>query len=177
VAGHHEVTYFVMLQADQPFLLARVRWPDVYQAMSPARPEWQDDIGLFDLPYDPASVAVTVKQAAAIAARWGARPPADVPPATPKPVLVRRMPADWSHLSRAERDAWSIEFGRTERRPGRRWGRRKAGASPAPDERRAGIQTNVIDLTEKSHDTNATDATVLDLTAMNGTAVTTVEDA
>ncbi len=174
MARPHEVNYFVMLHAERPYLLARVRWPDVYQAMSAVRPEWQDDIGLFDLPYDPMSTPVTLKQAAAIAAEWGARPPADVPAATPKPVLIRRMPADWSNLSRAEREAWSIEFGRTGKRSGRRWGRRKAGSSPARDERLAGIEVGVIDLTDASRDT---DATVLDLTAMNGAAVTTVEDA
>jgi len=174
MAGQHEVKYFVMLYAEQPFLLARVRWPDVYQAMSPARPEWQDDIGLFDLPYDPMSTTVTLKQAAAIAAEWGARPPADVPAATPKPVLMRRMPADWSNLSRAEQEAWAIEFGKTGKRSARRWRRRGVGTAPARDERLAGIKVDVIDLTATSHDT---DATVLDLTSMNGAAPATVEDA
>ena len=175
MAREHQVNYFVMLHAEQPYLLARVRWPDVYQAMSPARPEWQDDIGLFDLPHDPMSTTVTLKQAAALAAEWGARPPADVPSATPKPVLMRRMPADWSNLSRAEQEAWSIEFVKPGRRSARRWRRRGVGRSPKHDARLAGIQVkDVIDLTDTSPNGVAT---VLDLTAVNGTAVPTVEDA
>jgi len=171
MAGQHEVKYFVLLHAERPYLLARVRWPDVYQAMSPVRPEWQEDIGLLDLPHDPASTTVTLKQAAAIAAEWGARPPAAMPAATPKPVLIRRMPADWSNLSRAEREAWSIEFVK----PGTRSARRGAGRPALEhDERLAGIKMDVIDLTDSSEDEGAT---VLDLPSMNGAAAATVEEA
>jgi hypothetical protein len=145
-----------MLHDEQPYLLARVRWPDVFQAMSPARPEWQDDIGLFDLPHDPTSVTVTLKHAAAIAAGWGAQP---VPSPTPKPALVRRMPADWSNLSRAEKEAWAIEFTKTRRRSARRWRRRDVAHQERVD-RFVGIEADVIDLT-----------------ALNGAAPATVEGA
>ncbi len=69
--------YVVLPNAENPFLLARVRWPDIYQAISPVRPDWQDDPGLFDLPYAPASVHISYETAAAIAEDWGARDPAE----------------------------------------------------------------------------------------------------
>ena len=107
-AGAPDVQYVVLPDPTNPYLLARVRWPDIFQAISPIRPEWQDDPGLFDLPYDPNSWPVTLEQAATIAAGWGAHLPTDDAPAKPRP-LMRRMPANWSNLSRAEKRAWSIE--------------------------------------------------------------------
>ena len=50
-----EVQYLVLPDSVNPYLLARVRWPDVAQAISPELPHWQYDPGLFDLPYDPAA--------------------------------------------------------------------------------------------------------------------------
>ncbi len=108
VADTPEVQYLVLPDRANPYLLARVRWPDVFQAISPIRPEWQDDPGLFDLPYDPSSWPVTREEAADIAAEWGAHIPADDATPAPRP-LMRRMPANWSNLSRAEKRAWSIE--------------------------------------------------------------------
>ena len=108
--GAGEVQYLVLPDSENPYLLARVRWPDVFQAISPVRPDWQDDPGLFDLPYSPSSTAVTLEQATAIAADWGAQLPADDDSGRPRRALMRRMPADWSNLSRAEKRAWSIEF-------------------------------------------------------------------
>jgi hypothetical protein len=110
-----EVQYFVLADSTRPYLLAQVRWPDVFQAISAGRPYWQEDPGLFDLPYDPNSKKVTIEQADAIAADWGARLPSDETTHTFEPTLIRRMPADWSNLAPAEKRAWSLEF----LRPGR----------------------------------------------------------
>jgi hypothetical protein len=107
-----QIQYLVLPNAEHPYLLARVRWPDVFQAISAVRPDWQDDPGLFDLPYSPSSTPVTADRAAAIAAEWGAHIPAEASSETPWRALMRRMPADWSNLSRAEKRAWSIEDAR-----------------------------------------------------------------
>jgi hypothetical protein len=114
-APRREVQYLVLPNPTAPFLLARVRWPDVYQAISPARSDWQDDPGLFDLPYTAAATRVTGSEAARIAAEWGARLPADDEVQAPGPSLIRRMPSDWSNLSAAERRAWSIGLDRVAR--------------------------------------------------------------
>jgi hypothetical protein len=37
------VACLVLPNAEAPFLLARVRWPDAYQAISAVRTDWQDD--------------------------------------------------------------------------------------------------------------------------------------
>ena len=113
--GRTDVQYLVLPDTTNPYLLARVRWPDVFQAISAGRPYWQDDPGLFDLPYDPSSTEVTLEQATAIAADWGARLPADEKARTSDPSLIRRMPADWSNLAPAELRAWSIESSKTGR--------------------------------------------------------------
>jgi len=99
----------VLPNSETPYLLARVRWPDVFEAISPVRPDWQQDPGLFDLPYNSSCTQVTLSRAAAIAAEWGVHLPADDDAGTPRRALMRRMPADWSNLSRAERRAWAIE--------------------------------------------------------------------
>ena len=54
--GTGEMKYLVLADRAVPYLLARVRWPDVAQAISAASPGWLDDQGLFDLPYDPSAV-------------------------------------------------------------------------------------------------------------------------
>jgi hypothetical protein len=136
------VQYLVLPDTTNPYLLARVRWPDVFQAISAARPYWQDDPGLFDLPYDPNSIEVTLERATAIATDWGARLPSDETTRALDPSLIRRMPADWSNLSPAEQRAWSLEFVKSgrpapARKPtgsgrGRRgwWRRRVSSAAP-----------------------------------------------
>jgi hypothetical protein len=101
-----EVQYLVLPDSVNPYLLARVRWPDVAQAISPELPHWQYDPGLFDLPYDPSSATVTFARAASIATSWGADIATD--PTEPVPTLIRRMPANWSYLSGAERDTWRL---------------------------------------------------------------------
>lgn len=105
-----EVQYLVLPDSTNPYLLARVRWPDVAQAISSGCSEWQQDSGLFDLPYDPACERVTADEAAAIASRWGATLSYKVPAGTFGHSLIRRMPADWSNLTLAERRAWYLEL-------------------------------------------------------------------
>ncbi len=110
------VAYLVLPNLESPFLLARVRWPDVYQAISAVRTDWQDDPGLFDLPYASASVHISYEQASAIAEDWGARIPPEDAAQEYGPSLIRRMPSDWANLSTAERRAWSIEIEKPARR-------------------------------------------------------------
>jgi hypothetical protein len=102
-----DMRYLVLADRASPYLLARVRWPDVAQAITVGSQDWLDDPGLFDLPYDASAVAVTFPQAASVAAAWGRqlRPEADAR----APSFIRRMPANWSDLSPAERRALGIE--------------------------------------------------------------------
>ena len=102
-----EVTYLVLVDHAAPYLLARVRWPDVAQAITVGSPDWLDDPGLFDLPYEPSAVAVSFTQAASVAAGWGRQLHAE--PAEGVPSFIRRMPANWSDLSPVERRAYGIE--------------------------------------------------------------------
>ena len=71
MSGAGEMKYLVLADRAVPYLLARVRWPDVAQAISAAYPDWLDDPGLFDLPYDPNAVMLSFAQAASVAAGWG----------------------------------------------------------------------------------------------------------
>jgi hypothetical protein len=106
--GTAEIKYYVLADRAVPYLLARVRWPDVAQAISVANPDWLDDTGLFDLPYEPSALAVSFEQAASVAAGWGRQLHAEAAEAVP--AYIRRMPADWSDLSPSERNAWGLEF-------------------------------------------------------------------
>jgi len=119
--GTGEVRYLVLAERAVPYLLARVRWPDVAQAMSAASPDWIEDQGLFDLPYDPSAVTLSFPQAASVAAGWGRQLHAEV--AEDVASYIRRMPANWSDLSPSERRTWGVEFvgrRRAPRRPIRR---------------------------------------------------------
>jgi hypothetical protein len=122
------VKYFVLGDGAGPLLLARLRWPDVAQAITAGLRDWQDDIGLFDLPYDPNGEPVTFDEASAIAAGWGVALPADAVFSSPLQPLIRRMPANWSNLAPAEKHAWALEFVTTGRRSG---ARRQASKSRA----------------------------------------------
>jgi hypothetical protein len=147
----------VLPDVDDPWLLARVRWPDVYQAISEAAPEWRSDPGLFDLPYDPSAVAVTAEQAEAIATSWGAHVPAADEGPVPGPALIRRMPANWSELAPAVTHTWWIDArsrlraGRETRRARRR---RLRGAASAGD----AAPVIVISDIEPDHVIDLTDA-------------------
>jgi PilZ domain len=99
--------YLVLADRAAPYLLARVRWPDVAQAITVGSPDWLDDPGLFDLSYEPSAVRVSFTQAASIAAGWGRQLRTE--PVEGAPSFVRRMPANWSNLSPAERRTWAIE--------------------------------------------------------------------
>jgi PilZ domain len=103
-----EVTYLVLADRAVPYLLARVRWPDVAQAITVGCPDWLEDPGLFDLPYDPSAITVSFTQAASVAASWGRQLHAEAADGIPS--FIRRMPANWSDLSPAERRAWGTEF-------------------------------------------------------------------
>ncbi len=115
--GPGDVKYLVLAERAIPYLLARVRWPDVAQAISARLPDWLDDQGLFDLPYDPGAVALSFPQAASVAASWGRQ--LQTGAAEGVPSYIRRMPANWSDLSPSERRAWGIEDVGTRRGPAR----------------------------------------------------------
>lgn len=112
------VTYLVLADRAAPYLLARVRWPDVAQVITANCPDWLDDPGLFDLPYDPNAVKVSFTQATSVAAGWGRQLRAEADVGVPS--LVRRMPANWSDLSPAERDGFGLKSARRRRLSARR---------------------------------------------------------
>ena len=115
-----EVQYLVLPDRTNPYLLAQVRWPDVAHAISAAQPDWQEDPGLFDLPGDPSSAAVSAAEAAEIAQRWGAQLASPGSVHMSGLTLIRRMPANWSDLAPAEMRAWSLDFAAGGRRSDRR---------------------------------------------------------
>jgi len=175
----NEVQYLVLPDATNPYFLARVRWPDICQAVSPARPYWQDDPGLFDLPYDPNSTPVTFDQAQVIAAAWDVRLPADGIASPSGPSIMRRMPADWSNLSRAEKRAWSIEFmttrpdlaggdasparnGAVSRSRSARWRLRRRSVRPSLEPSELAPEELIADLTEAPDPVETGAALVLD---------------
>jgi hypothetical protein len=144
-----EIRYLVLADRAVPYLLARVRWPDVAQAISAASPDWLEDPGLFDLPYDPSAVTVSFSQAASVAAGWGTQLHAEVAEGVPS--YLRRMPANWSDLTPSERRTWGIEFVGRGRAPAHRVRRQrplraKAAAPAAP-------QANGHVATEQRRDT------------------------
>ena len=158
-----DVRYHVLFDPSDPVLLARVRWPDVYEAISAARPDWQSDPGVFDIPYDPSSTEITAEAAAELAARWGATLPTPGPDRRPGPTLIRRMPANWSNPSPAEQRAWSLHLVRPVRGSGRsRWRRRRADVeSPKGYEPIEAALAAVLDL-------DADADVVIDLTEAGG---------
>ena len=107
IPAAREVRYLVLADRAAPYLLARVRWPDVAQAITVGSPDWLDDPGLFDLPYDPSAVTVSFTQAASVAAGWGRQLRAGAAEGVPS--FIRRMPANWSDLPPVERRAWGLE--------------------------------------------------------------------
>jgi PilZ domain-containing protein len=117
-AGPDELTYLVLTDRAAPYLLARVRWPDVAQAITVGNPDWLDDPGLFDLPYEPSAVGVSFAQATSVAAGWGRQLSAEAADGVPS--FMRRMPANWSSLSPAERHAYGLDSIGRRRVSGRR---------------------------------------------------------
>lgn len=129
ISGTGEIRYLLLADRAAPYLLARVRWPDVAQAITANCPDWLDDPGLFDLPYDPSSVTVGFAQAASVAAGWGRQLRAE--PAQGAPALMRRMPANWSDMTPSERHGYGIEPTRRRRVSARRL-RRLTSSRPGP---------------------------------------------
>ena len=134
MAERGEVKYLILADRAVPYLLARVRWPDIAQALTAGQSDWQDDPGLFDLPYNASAVRVTFRQAASVAAGW--ERPLNREAAAGVPSFIRRLPANWSDLSPAERHAWGIESAPRQRASARRVRRlrelqAKSSASPA----------------------------------------------
>jgi hypothetical protein len=111
-----EVQYLILGDGAQPYLLARVRWPDVAHAISEDCPGWLDDPGLFDLPYDPASQRVSSRRAAEIAAEWGAQLPLAPTTGFLQP-RIRRVPPTWSDMVPVERWSWSLAYVTMAQRP------------------------------------------------------------
>jgi hypothetical protein len=124
-----EVRYLVLVDRAAPYLLARVRWPDVAQAITAGSPDWLDDPGLFDLPYEPSAVAVSFAQATSVAAGWGRQLRPE--PADGVPSFIRRMPANWSDLSPVERRAYGLESVGRRRVSARRLGRLRSSQAKA----------------------------------------------
>jgi PilZ domain len=124
MAERGEVEYLILADRAVPYLLARVRWPDIAQALTAGRPDWLDDPGLFDLPYNQGAVRVTFRQAVSVAAGWGRQLSHDA--VTGVPSFIRRLPANWSDLSPAERHAWGIESAPRQRASARRIRRLRA---------------------------------------------------
>ena len=132
-----EVRYLVLADRAVPYLLARVRWPDVAQAVSATSPDWIEDLGLFDLPYDPSAVTVSFPQAASVAAGWGTQLQPEV--AANLPAYIRRMPANWSDMSPSELRTWGIAP----------LGRRR---TPAPSlQRLRALQAKIAGLSASAH--------------------------
>lgn len=107
ISDSREAEYLVLTDRAVPYFLARVRWPDVAQAISIGSADWLYDPGLFDLPYNPNSVRVSFPQAASVAAAFGVQLHAE--PAQGVPSFMRRMPSTWSDLTPAERRAFGLE--------------------------------------------------------------------
>jgi hypothetical protein len=102
-----EMSYLVLTDRAVPYLLARLRWPDVAQAMTVSSPHWLENPGLFDLHYDSSAVNVSFSQAASVAAGWGTQLRAGA--AADGPVM-RRMSSSLHEKSRRNEHAWSIGF-------------------------------------------------------------------
>ncbi len=109
MAEVRDLQYLVLPDAANPYLLARVRWPDVCQAISHGRPVWQEDPGLFDLPHHPSATRVALEEATRIAARWGVVIDPDDTVYASDATFIRRMPSNWANLSPAEVRAWALD--------------------------------------------------------------------
>jgi hypothetical protein len=67
------ITYAVEEADGKPYLLARLRWPDVAEAISPHQTEWKTNRRLFDMLYSSDGAIVSAEEAGRLAASWGAR--------------------------------------------------------------------------------------------------------
>ncbi len=163
--GNGEIRYLVLADHAVPYLLARVRWPDVAQAISAGCPDWLDDIGLFDLPYDPNAVPVSFTQAASVAAGWGRK--LGTEPAANVPSFIRRMPANWSDMTPGERRAFGLEPVGRRRLPVRRLRRIRASQATKSDiaERRHEVRVRVDGRAHIRSGQSTVSAALVDLSA------------
>lgn len=67
-----EITYIVEPSFDNPVLLARLRFPDLSEAISKANTTWKHSPALMDLMHGSDGEVVTEAEARKIAASWGA---------------------------------------------------------------------------------------------------------
>jgi hypothetical protein len=102
-----EMSYLVLTDRAIPYLLARLRWPDVAQAITVSRTHWLEDPGLFDLHYDSSAVNVSFSQAASVAAGWGVQLSGQ---AADGGRARRPRSSNGSDISRRERRTWSLEI-------------------------------------------------------------------
>ena len=70
------VKYFTEASPDMPWLLARVRWPDIAQVVTKADPVWRDDKDALRYLWDSDGAITTPDEAARIAHAWGVTLPA-----------------------------------------------------------------------------------------------------
>ena len=129
IADLRGLQYLVLTDRAMPYLLARVRWPDVSQAVSAGSADWLDDPGLFDLPYSPDAIRVSFPQAVSVAAAFGVQLRTE--PAQGIPSFMRRMPANWSDLTPAERRAFGLEPAPRRQAPARRLRRLQSAQAKA----------------------------------------------
>ena len=66
------ITYIVEPDAKNPWLLARVRFPDLCEAIGPKRPEWTHSLDFMDLVHGSDGEIVTEDEARKLAESWGA---------------------------------------------------------------------------------------------------------
>jgi PilZ domain len=133
-----EMSYLVLTDRAVPYLLARLRWPDVAQAMTVSSPRWLEDPGLFDLHYDCSAVNVSFAQAASVAAGWGMQ-------LSPESAAERRMSPSLHEKSRGNGHAWGIRFA------GRRRGSSRRMPRPQPLGEQAAPANGAVSGQENAH--------------------------
>lgn len=89
------VTYATDSADGVPYVLARLRWPDLAETISPHNPEWTTQRSAFAMLYDSSGELVSEEVARKLADRWGATwPESDEPCATteiPNPPFERGL--------------------------------------------------------------------------------------
>jgi len=90
-----EVVFAFERAAGAPYILARLRWPDLAESISPHNPEWTTQRSMFYMLYDSSGEWVSEEYAREFAESWGATwPQSDEPCATteiPSPPFQRGL--------------------------------------------------------------------------------------